>query len=125
MMNVRIDEFLSRRFTTRYTCWDFVREVWQKMTATDIGDRTPPVFQEMILNAAVELAMPDFEELPAPSDPCIVLFERDRMEPHIGVYLKRRVLHLRRTGAAFEELRFARMGFTRARYFIPRTACPE
>jgi hypothetical protein len=122
---IKVDYFLNRRFTARYTCWDFVREVWKQMTGVDIGDRTPPVFQEMALNAAVKQAIPDFQELVAASDPCIVLFERDRMEPHIGVYLKRRVLHLRRTGAAFEELRFARMGFARARYFVPRTACPD
>lgn len=114
----RADDFLRRTFDANcYTCWDFAREVWRELTGQDVGARSPDVFEARQLWAAVIRAEKDFVELAAPETPCLALFKRRGAEPHIGVYFKGRVLHLRRSGAMFEGLDSVRRGYHEVSYY--------
>jgi hypothetical protein len=100
-----LDKYLSKRFNYRtYNCYDFVREVWLELTGTDLGAQTPTesgiqVYTEKALQVANTLV-----SLPSPEDPCIVLLQRARIEPHIGVYTGGKVLHLTKSGAYYMAL---------------------
>ena len=58
-----------------------------------------------------------FEKLAAPVTPCLALMRRGRTPPHIGVFLRRRILHLNERGAIFQLPSMAAMTFDSISYY--------
>jgi hypothetical protein len=48
-----------------------------------------------------------------------VLMQRPRHIPHVGVYTKGSVFHIRRAGAQYVPIEVASLGFTTVRYYVP------
>jgi hypothetical protein len=115
---MNIDKYLSKTFKHKtYNCYDFVREVWLELTGVDLGAQTPSVqnvqsYTEKALQVANTLG-----RLEQPDDPSIVLFQRARLEPHIGVYMNGRVLHLTRTGAYYVALSQVSAGYPTVTFY--------
>lgn len=108
---VHADDFAGRRFhPARFNCWHFVAEVWERATGRELPDLTPSRGE---LRGAVDAAagsggfvqLLGTGRLEPPQVPAIVLFRRDPDPPHVGVWLRGRVLHLVPSGARSEELR--------------------
>ena len=60
-----------------------------------------------------------FEKIPEPIDPCIVLFKRNRVLPHVGIYVRGKVLHLpERSNGKFEPLEIASLGFIDTGFYL-------
>jgi hypothetical protein len=53
----------------------------------------------------------------APVDPCIVLMLRKRLEPHIGIYYRGRVLHLNRQGAQYADFGHVTAPYTTVQFY--------
>lgn len=118
-----LDDLLLKRFNLRtYNCWDLTREVWLRLTGQDLGSPSLASYTADEMGEVVD-AWQDtkYQELPAPRDPCIVLMQRSRHIPHVGVYYHGRVIHIRRAGAQFTPLEVASLGFSSVRYYVP---CP-
>lgn len=116
---MKIDDFLDRFYDRqRYTCFHFTREVWKELTGEDLGEEL-----EQVLNGFVKLGrkhVRKFVELSGPQDPCLVVMQWVRSPPHLGVYLRGRVLHLQRHGVEFQPLGVADRGFTSTRFVLCR-----
>lgn len=114
-----VDQFLTARHRgDAYNCLHFSAEVWEAETGEDLRDR----LGGMLANATrhrrvVRDRVRTFEKLGRPQSPCLVSMHRHRGEPHIGVYLRGRVLHLADHGAEFTELEVATRGFDRVRFY--------
>lgn len=96
-----VEKYLFKTFTREYNCFSFVRDVWQELTGIDLGDQTP---KEHTVNSYNERALKvanTLVKLDSLRDPCIVLLQRARMEPHVGVYYRGKVLHLTKRGAYY------------------------
>ncbi len=118
-----VDKYLGRQFhITRGNCWHFVRDVWKDLTGEQLWDYTPAVTTKSELELAAKDAAPRFIEVPEFNVPCfqhlIVLFQRPRDTPHVGVLYKQKVLHLRAEGAMYQPLEVAKVGFPTVRFFI-------
>jgi hypothetical protein len=116
-----IDEFLLKRFHIRtYNCWDLTREVWLRLTGQDLGlpELTHYTRHEMddVVEAWTDLR---YREIEAPQSPCIVLMLRKGYMPHVGVFYNRRVIHIKRSGAQYQPIEIASLGFDRVRYYLP------
>lgn len=113
-----LDKYLSKTFNHRnYNCYHFVREVWLELTGIDLGDQAPEtVSAQSYTEKALQVAN-TLERLQSPSDPCIVLLQRARIEPHIGVYVDGKVLHLTRTGAYFMTLNQVTPGYPTVSFY--------
>lgn len=125
MRQVFSDDYMGRRFNLkRYNCWHLARDVWRDMTGLDLGDLTPHSTGRAALSrAAVEAADgAQFVHLSEPRDPCIVLMMRRRRQPHVGVMMRRRVLHLTERGVLHQELSDLRGEFDQFEYYVPREA---
>lgn len=104
-MTFRVDRYLDRRFDkARYNCFDFAREVWKELTGVDLGAQTPEDISISAFTARALFVANSLEKLDAPVDPCLVLMRRARIEPHVGVYYRGRVLHLKPTGVQYMPL---------------------
>lgn len=116
-----VDEFLLRRFNLRsYNCWDLTREVWLRLTGKDLG--SPELFHYTAseFGEVVETWQDvRYREIKQPVSPCIVLMQRPRHMPHVGVFYNGRVLHIRRAGAQYQPIEVAALGFMTVRYYLP------
>lgn len=113
-----VDKYLNKSFSYKnYNCYHFVRDIWLELTGVDLGDQVPKdpgteAYNQKALQVANTLT-----ELPSPQDPSIVLFRRARLEPHIGVYLNGKVLHLTRHGAYYMALGQVSAGYPKVTYY--------
>lgn len=113
-----IDQYLERTFhPENYNCWDLVREVWQDLTGHDIGDRTPHPATPLAMRRRFDREEREFIRLDAPRSPCITLLRRPRAVPHVGVYLRGRLLHMSERGCRYEPMPVASLGFTSVEFF--------
>ena len=113
-----VDPYLARKYVEgRYTCSEFARDVWLDLTGEDIGERL-----RLLHVAATDrrIRADDyraFSRLREPSSPCIALLRRPRTVPHMGVYLRRRILHLNGLGVFFQTPSVALLGFKTVSYY--------
>jgi len=105
-----IDRYLQRNFKLRgYNCWSLVREFWQDTQGVDLG----PVIG---FNDSKKL---EYVKLEKPESPCIVLLLNPRQIPHVGVYWKGKVLHIKQSGAQYVPLNVASFGFKEVEFYKP------
>ncbi len=112
-----IDCYLGRRYNNRsYNCLHFARDVWYDLTGVDITDRLSGLFNPIDRIVKRE-NLATFTRLDSPVDPCLVLMQRPRVDAHIGVFIRGKVLHIQPTGVQFVPLEFASRGFKTVRYY--------
>lgn len=97
-----MDTYLTRRRAPGYDCLSLADEVWSALTGESLREK---------------IRHRSFVRLAAPADPCIVFMRGHRREPHVGVYLRGRVLHLRECAPEFTQLRVASFGFPTVEFF--------
>lgn len=120
-MMVCADPYLSRRFDARtYTCWHFVREVWRDLTGLDLG--LPAYSARVETLAEQRTSGATFVRLLRAESPCLALALRPRVTPHVGVVLRRNVLHLTERGARYEPVEAFSEGFAEVAFYRPAPA---
>lgn len=115
---MNIDKYLGKTFNYRhYNCYHFVRDVWLELTGVDLGEQAPETLSvESYTEKALQVAN-TLQRLDRPTDPSIVLLQRSRIEPHIGVYVGGKVLHLTRTGAYYMSLNQVTPGYPTVSFY--------
>lgn len=117
-MSSLVDRYLQKEFNAKhYNCFAFVRDIWLELTNVDLGDQTPPEQNISVYNQKALKVANTLTSLSCPQDPCLVLLQRARLEPHIGVHYRGRVLHLSRTGAYYMPLDQVSAGYTQVSYY--------
>lgn len=113
-----VDKYLGLTYDKRaFNCAHFACMVWEDLTGQDIRANltgfTRPRAERKVNIAQVRL----FARLAAPVSPCLVLMSRALGEPHAGVYLRGKVLHITEAGVNFEFLEVASCGFNHVRFY--------
>jgi hypothetical protein len=124
---VYLDDYVDRVFDLRrMNCWHFARDVWRDITSVDLGDLTPTQLAPARLaeTATAHAASARFRRIVPRTEPCLVLAERPRWMPHIGVLLRGRVLNLSRDGVRHQSIASFAIGFQTLGFFVPEDA-PE
>lgn len=120
-MTASVDRWLSaRHLGDEYNCLHFARDVWLAETGEDLEERLSGLLGSAAEGRRAARHRPDrsaMRRLDAPEDPCLVLMRRPRSQPHAGVYLRGRVLHLTERGAEFHEPGVAARGFSKLEYY--------
>lgn len=112
-----VDKYLDRVRHKGYNCWDFTCEVWLELTGEDIRERLPKLVGDFRTRRVTIGGIRGVERLDKPIDPCIVVMQRLRMVPHVGVYLRGRLLHLPNSGAEFRPLDVAKRCYQKVTYY--------
>lgn len=117
-----VDQYLSRRYDRKnYHCLHFVAEVWQAETGEDVNERL-----EVLLGAVAgggkrhslqRQHVRAFTRLRGPVSPCFALMERPGFEPHVGLYIRGRILHITERGVEFFPPSLAARNFTSVKYY--------
>jgi len=98
-----IDRFLDRIRTKDYNCFAFVIEVWRELYGEDIQQRIT--------------SLRNFKRLERPVSPCFVLMQHLNHEPHVGIYIDRRVLHLSTKGVEYQPLNVVSFFYQTIRFY--------
>lgn len=117
-----IDRFFERTYDrTNYNCLHFVAEVWSAETGEDVKERLSLLLAAFSgpdkRHALTRGHVRAFRRLAAPLSPSLALMERPGYEPHAGVYLRGRVLHITPSGVEFFPPSLAMRGFTSIRFY--------
>lgn len=112
-----IDQFLDRMPGPSYNCLNLVREVWLAMTGVDVTDRLTGLVGAFAARGPNLSWAKGFTRLLEPTDPCIVLMQRFKCTPHVGIWIDGRVLHLTARGVQFQPLIVARAYYNTIRYY--------
>ena len=112
-----LDGFLDRMPRPGYNCLDFVREVWQAMTGLDITDRLTGLQGDFLDRKATKSGYVAFSQLKGPLHPCLVVMQRGKMVPHIGVYINGKIMHMTGRGVQLMPPVVARGYYTKLRYY--------
>ena len=113
-------EILSRQLTPAYNCAHLASDVWESETGRDIRPILIGFLAPQSQRRVSSQVREGFERIPAPTSPSIVLFRRRGATPHVGVFLRGRVIHLTRTGVVRQPLNVAALGYTSVRFYAPR-----
>lgn len=128
MRTVHSDDYMPRRFDMRTSnCWHLVRDVWRDMTGVDLGDLTPAQTDSCALDDAVWEAAegPRFVRIEQPRQPCIVLMRRRSEMPHVGVFMRWRLLHMTPKGVLNPWWSDVEREWDSLEYYVPRENAPE
>jgi len=111
---------LHAQLTPSYNCAHYVCDVWELEVGQDIRPTMACFLARPGERTAGLSLVRELERLAAPVDPCIVLFRRAKATPHVGVFIRGRVLHLDKSGPIRQLIAVARIGFHSVRYYAPR-----
>lgn len=103
-MITSIDHYLDKKYVKgKYNCAHFAAEVWYDLTGKDIKPFLVGILPDSGSVARHSL-IKNFTRLKSPVSPCLVLLTHKIMQPHAGVFLFNRVLHLTEAGVRFATL---------------------
>jgi hypothetical protein len=113
-----IDKFLGKVYNKNtYNCAHFVVEVWEHLTKRDISDAFACFLLPEKERTASMSIRNHFTKLEKPVNLCIVLMQRPRTEPHVGLFYNNRVLHINEKGVQFMPLEIASFGYNKIGFY--------
>jgi hypothetical protein len=107
MTDGSVDRWLDRRQTLGYDCASFARDVWLDLTGLDIGAVARGLLDAQSVGKIPRCAVRSFRELEMPIDPCLVLMRQKRGGVHMGVYIRKNILHLKSNGVEYQPVNVA------------------
>jgi hypothetical protein len=112
-----VDAYLDRTFDKKdYNCLHFAKEIWHDLTGVDISERLHGLWHlptKQIRRHNVRA----FVRIQLPTDPCLALMQAPREAPHVGIYIRGRILHITTKGVEFMPVEVAMRGFKNIRYY--------
>lgn len=112
-----IDPLLDRMEHSNYNCFDFVREAWQFLTGEDIAGRVQGLLGAVAHRRARVSDLKGFTRLKVPVSPCFAMFQRYKFDPHLGIFLDGKILHLTNKGVQFMPIEVARQYYLGVKYY--------
>lgn len=121
-MSFSVERFITKEYHGRnYNCWHFACDVWSALSGQVYA--ADPVDVELNPSALHEQALQmtgQFTTLDKPRSPCFVLMRRQRLNPHVGVYINGKVLSLNERGASYVDLDHATACYPTVTFHAPK-----
>lgn len=87
------------------------------MTGEDVTAKLTGLLGDFSDRKATISGLKGFRRLLEPVNPCFVVFQCKGFEPHIGICLDGRILHLGARGVEFQPLSVAKVYFRTVKYY--------
>lgn len=112
------DDYFNRVYNKdTYNCAHLVCEVWEDITGDNLSEILKGFLQPFKERTAELSIKNKLKRSKDPTDPCIVLMTQKNIEPHVGIYTKGKVLHIRELGVHYQPLAMASFGYSNRRYY--------
>lgn len=113
-----VDQYFNREYDIRkYNCAHLVCEAWKDLTGFDLAGVLRGFLSGAKDRRTILSDLRKMRQLDEPVDPCIVLMQQGRNAPHVGLYVRGRVLHIREQGVHFQPLDVVSIGFPKVRFY--------
>lgn len=114
---MRDDLYYKTYDKNNYNCAHFARDVYLAETGKDIGDTLsgfllPPTKRVVDMTKRYRLV-----KLDRPISPCLVIMLGNKVAPHVGVFVRDKVIHIQEIGVQYVSLTIASLGFTKLGYY--------
>lgn len=106
-----IDPFLGRVKSRDYNCADFAAEVWEYLT----GEQARYLVEDWHIESRSRL-----QRINSPANPCIIIMYAKRIVPHVGIFVRGKVLHLTDVGVEFQPVYTATRSYRNHRFYVPK-----
>jgi hypothetical protein len=112
------DDYFNRVYDNdSYNCAHLVCEAWQDITGDDLSEVLKG-FLQPVKDRTAELSIKNkLKRSKELVSPCIVLMTHKNSEPHVGIYIDGKVLHIREIGVHYQPLEMASFGYSNRRYY--------
>lgn len=121
---MNLDSFFDKEYNeSKYNCAHFTSEVWFALTGVDISTALTGFQRGLGSRYAHKGDLSTLTRLEAPRSPCLALFQANRRNPHIGVFLVGKILHLRPSGVEWNSLDLVMVNFNRVRFYDVKKSC--
>ena len=113
------DDYFNKVYNKNtYNCAHFVCDVWEDITGDDIRESFRGFLLPFKSRTATFGMRHRFKRLVEPVEPSIVLMSNRTGTPHVGIYTRGKVLHIRECGGVqYQPLDMATFGHTYRRYY--------
>lgn len=119
-----VDKYLNKVYDKRaYNCAHFVAEVWSDMFDYDLSIALTGFMRPRKERHVSIKDLRCFKRIDAPESPCIVLLQNYKEPPHVGIYLRGRVLHIQQSGVNFELLETVSVPFKKVSFYHVKQTC--
>lgn len=113
-----IDAFYKKRYNRQlYNCAHFACEVWQHLTGESIAHKLAGLLEPPKDRRVTFDLRRQFKRLEAPESPCLALMQRRGSAPHVGIFVRGRILHIHELGVEFQPIDVASRGFEKIGFY--------
>ena len=105
-----IDKFLGREKNEKYNCADFAAELWEYLTGK------PAAY--LVRGWSIE-SRSRLQRIEKAVSPCIIIMYHKRVTPHVGIFVRGRVVHLVHS-VEVATIDVATRGFRNHRFYVPK-----
>ena len=92
-------ELMSKKYDEHsYHCVHFALDVWEELTGDDLRANFARLLAPLRECTATRECSNRFAEVPAPVNPCLVVMRNGARQPHLGVFVDGKVMHLQHAG---------------------------
>ena len=113
-----IDRYFFRKYSrTNYNCAHLVCEVWKDWTGVDISGPMCGFLTGRGETKAILSNLRNFVKLDVPESPCVALFRSPKLSPHVGIFIRGKVLHITPRGVQYQPPCVVSFLFKRTDYY--------
>lgn len=117
-LNMSIDTFLTKRYNKNtYNCAHFVCDLWLHLTGEDISFKLTGFLVPKKDRKVSFSLFRNFTKLDKPQSPCIVLMQSRISDPHVGVFLNGRVIHIKENGVEYQPMEVCTYGYDKIGFY--------
>lgn len=114
-----IDRFLSKDYNKQtYNCAHLACDIWKLETGQDLSEFLQGFLTKEKNRTVSRQDLARFHRLTKPISPCIVLMNpAGKRSPHVGIFVRGRIVHITETGVVWQRLEMASLGFKTVRFY--------
>lgn len=112
--------FYHRYDRNTYNCAHFLVDAWKCIVGDDISDKITGFLLPAKERHGGAYLRKHFYPLGKPQSPCIVLMHKTRQAPHVGMFIRGKVIHIQESGVQYMPLDIATFGFDKVRFYACR-----
>lgn len=115
---MNLDKYFDKVYdSSKYNCAHFVCEIWNELFKIDISWALNGVLTNLGNRKLHAHRLNAFERLALPSGVCLALFQAQRKEPHVGIFLEGRILHITKNGVEWSHIETIMTRFNKVRFY--------
>jgi hypothetical protein len=115
---MNIDQFLDRQYDSKnYNCVHFVCEVFTKLFNEDYYKILGGFLFAPGHRCTCKIDLRPIQQVARPERPCLALFQVAKNNPHVGIWMDGKILHLRESGVSLMPLEIVMLSFKKVRFY--------